>query len=412
MIFFADDSSLFSVVNDPKTSAQELNHDLTLISNWAFQWKMCFNPDPSKQAVQQVFSRKRKKIDHPILYFNNLEAKSVNEHKHLGLIMDTKLTFASHINDKLSKARKGIGILKSLNQYLPTKILDQIYKMYIRPHLDFCDIIYHEPNTLNSFDSSINLRYLMNTVERIQYHAALSITGAWQGTNLDKIYEELGWESLTNRRHYRRLIQFYKIQNNLVPSYLKEPIPVAREFMRTLRTQFILSEIKFNTDSYRDSFYPDSIRSWNRLGNEFRNSPTLKSFKSKMIALYRPPIRSIFDIHDTEGVKWLYQLRVGLSPLNYHKHSHNFLDTPSNKCIVCNTIENTQHFMLSCSIYNDARIVLFRSLNTLLPNFYDLSDTNKTNVLLYGDKCQTYEVNKQILLKTITFLKETKRLSS
>ena len=101
-----------------------------------------------------------------------------------------------------------------------------------------------------------------------------------------------------------------------------------------------------------------------------------------------------------------------LSPLNYHKHSHNFLDTPSNKCIVCNTIENTQHFMLSCSIYNDATIVLFRSLNTLLPNFYDLSDTNKTNVLLYGDKCQTYEVNKQILLKTITFLKETKRLSS
>ena len=153
---------------------------------------MCFNPDPSKQAVQLVFSRKRKNIDRPILYFDNLEVKSVNEHKHLRLIMDTKLTFASHINDKLSKARKGIGILKSLNQYLPTKILDQIYKMYIRPHLDFCDIIYHEPTTLNSFDSSINLRYLMNTVERIQYHAALSITGAWQGTNLDKIYEELG----------------------------------------------------------------------------------------------------------------------------------------------------------------------------------------------------------------------------
>ena len=78
--------------------------------------------------------------------------------------------------------------------------------MYIRPHLDFCDIIYHEPSIVNPFDSSINLRYLMNTVERIQYHAALPITGAWQGTNLDKIYEELGWESLNNRRHYRRLI--------------------------------------------------------------------------------------------------------------------------------------------------------------------------------------------------------------
>ena len=192
------------VVHDPYTSAQDLNHDLTLISNWAFKWKMSFNPDPSKQAVQLVFSRKRKKIDHPNIYFNNFEVKSVNEHKHLGLVLDTKLSFASHINDKLSKAHKGIGILKSLNRYLPVKVLDQIYKMYIRPHLDFCDIIYHVPSTANPFDSSINLRYLMNTVERIQYHAALSVTGAWQGTNLDKIYEELGWESLTNRRHYRR----------------------------------------------------------------------------------------------------------------------------------------------------------------------------------------------------------------
>ena len=122
---------------------------------------MCFNPDPSKQAVQLVFTRKRKKIDHPSIYFNDLEVKSVNEHKHLGLIMDAKLTFASHINDQLSKARKGLGILKSLNRYLSVKILDQIYKMYIRPHLDFCDIIYHEPSIVNPFDSSINLRYLM-----------------------------------------------------------------------------------------------------------------------------------------------------------------------------------------------------------------------------------------------------------
>ena len=106
--------------------------------------------------------------------------------------MDTNPTFASHINDKLSKARKGIGILKSLNQYLPTKILDQIYKMYIKLHLDFSDIIYHEPSTLNSSDLSVNLRYIMHIVKRVQYHATLSITEAWQGTNLDKIYKKFG----------------------------------------------------------------------------------------------------------------------------------------------------------------------------------------------------------------------------
>ena len=66
--FFADDTSLFSIVKDPNTSAFELNHDLELISHWAYQWKMSFNPDPTKQAVQVVFSRKSKTVDHPKNY--------------------------------------------------------------------------------------------------------------------------------------------------------------------------------------------------------------------------------------------------------------------------------------------------------------------------------------------------------
>ena len=56
---FADDTSLFSVVHDISTSASDINNDLTLISNWAFQWKMSFNPDPSKQAQEIIFSRKK-----------------------------------------------------------------------------------------------------------------------------------------------------------------------------------------------------------------------------------------------------------------------------------------------------------------------------------------------------------------
>ena len=47
---FADNTSLFSVVHDIKTTANDLNKDLELINRWAFQWKMNFNPDPTKQA--------------------------------------------------------------------------------------------------------------------------------------------------------------------------------------------------------------------------------------------------------------------------------------------------------------------------------------------------------------------------
>ena len=55
---FADDSSLFSIINDKRLSANKLNQDLNRINNWAFQWKMCFNPDTSKQAQEVIFSRK------------------------------------------------------------------------------------------------------------------------------------------------------------------------------------------------------------------------------------------------------------------------------------------------------------------------------------------------------------------
>ena len=148
--FFADDTSRFSIVQDPNISAENLNHDLKLIEEWGFKWKMSFNPDPSKPAEEITFPRKRDPCDHPPIYFNNVEVKKVNEHKHLGLILDYKLTFESHVNEKLAKARKGIGVIK----YLSLRTLDLIYKMCVRPHLDFCDVIYHIPKTPSVFNSS------------------------------------------------------------------------------------------------------------------------------------------------------------------------------------------------------------------------------------------------------------------
>ena len=68
---FADDTSLFSVVHDTQTSANDLNKDLKIINNWAFQWKMNFNPDPTKQVHEVIFSRKAKEIYHPSLVFKN-----------------------------------------------------------------------------------------------------------------------------------------------------------------------------------------------------------------------------------------------------------------------------------------------------------------------------------------------------
>ena len=181
---------------------------------------MSFNQDPTKQAEEVLFSFKNLSPEHPPIYFNNTEVKKVNDHKHLGLVFDSKLSFTKHINEKIAIARKGIGIISHLAPYLPLKSRDQIYKMHVRPHLDYCDIIYHIPVISNEFDSSLTLNYQMNAIERTQYQAALAVSGIWKGTNQDKIYEEIGWETLDQRRFFRRLTQFYKIMNNLTPEYL------------------------------------------------------------------------------------------------------------------------------------------------------------------------------------------------
>ena len=75
---FADDTSLFSVVHNANTTAKELNNDLVKIRRWAYQWKMSFNPDPSKQAQEVIFSRKTKKEYHPPLAFNNNNVSETN----------------------------------------------------------------------------------------------------------------------------------------------------------------------------------------------------------------------------------------------------------------------------------------------------------------------------------------------
>ena len=133
--------------------------------------------------------------------------------------------------------------------------------MYVRPHLDFCDVIYHIPEKLDHFSSQLSLSFWMEKLERVQYHAALAVTGTWKGTNREKIYDELGWEPLWKRRWFRRLVQFYKIQNDLTPNYLKIPVPPTRSHLYGLRSDNVLNFIKCRTNPYSNTFYPTLSKS-------------------------------------------------------------------------------------------------------------------------------------------------------
>ena len=101
------------------------------------------------------------------------------------MILDYKLNFQSHIKEAIIKAKRGIGIIRFLSKYVSRDVLDQIYKLYVRPHLDYGDIIYHK------YDPDLKLDFAKK-LESTQYSAVLAVTGAWLGTNTDKRYDEVG----------------------------------------------------------------------------------------------------------------------------------------------------------------------------------------------------------------------------
>ena len=95
---------------------------------------MEFNPDPNKPAQEIIFSRKISKENHPELLYNDNPINQELSIKHLGVVLDEKLNFKTHIQAKISKAMTGIGLINKLRSLLPCSSLLTIYEFFVRPH--------------------------------------------------------------------------------------------------------------------------------------------------------------------------------------------------------------------------------------------------------------------------------------
>ena len=173
---FADDTSYFTIVKDENECVNVLNNDLLLISKWAFNWKMLFNPDPNKPAQKVLFSKKKNAESHPTISLNNIQVQRSSYQKHLGLILDEKLNFKQHIDSAISKINKDIAVIKKLRYNLPRKSLITIYKAFLRPLIDYGDIIYDQRQN----------EPFCEKLESVQYQFALAITGAIQRSSSEK----------------------------------------------------------------------------------------------------------------------------------------------------------------------------------------------------------------------------------
>ena len=157
----------------------------------------------TKQAQEVILSRKTKKLLHPCLSFNSITLKNSISRKHLGLMLDVKRNFVEHMKNITQKVSKTMGLLHRFQPILTRSSLLTISKTFIRSHLDFSDVIYDQ-----AYNSSFHEK-----LWPVQYNSCLAITGAIRGTSSEKLYQELGLESLKSRRWLRKLCHFYKMLN-------------------------------------------------------------------------------------------------------------------------------------------------------------------------------------------------------
>ena len=395
---FADETSGFSKIENKSYLNFQLNKVLETVSKWAFQWEMLFNPDPTKQAIEVCFSHKRDKVIYPPLKFNNNDVQSANSEKHLGLVLDSKLDFNEHVNNKINKCNKSIVIMKKLFLNLSRNSLLIIYKTFVKPILDYADIIYDKPLT-ESFKDKL---------EMVQYNAALAFTGAIKGTSRDHIYRELGLEALAERKWSRNIFFFHKIINGLLPVCLRSYISYCGEGgyrTRSANQKNLFSKEQFSTRTkiFELSFFPYCIKGRNNLSEELQKIKLTVQFKTKILSFIRSKENSVIKIHDINGIKLLERLRLHFSHLNEHKFWHNFRATIDPMCSCSLEPETTLHYLLRCNLYSDLRTELLNDICALNPTLKNLFHEKLLIILLYGSEDFSFKTNKKIIKSTIKF---------
>ena len=164
------------------------------------------------------------------------------------MFLDDKLNFGEHLKYIANKVNKFIGLLHKLQNLLLRWTLVTIYKSFIRPHIDYGDVI---------FDQTYNKSF-HEKLENFHYDAPLAITGAIRETSKEKLYQELGFEYLQHRLWFHKLCTFCKIFKNQSPCYLYELLPVKTTPHNTrLSINLPLFHIRHNF--FKNLFFPSAV---------------------------------------------------------------------------------------------------------------------------------------------------------
>ena len=203
---FADDTKLFRQISDIK-SALELQEDLNKLQEWSSTWLLKFHPDKCKVLT---LGNRQEKYDYQLVA-NGVSHKleTVHEIRDLGATIDKDLSFESHINEKISKANRIVGLIRRAFVHLDEIIFAQLFKSLVRPHLEYS----------NSTWYPYKKRHIQ-AIENVQRRATKLVPKLKDRSYSERL-KKLNLPTLLYRRIRGDMIETFKILN----TYDKEVTP-------------------------------------------------------------------------------------------------------------------------------------------------------------------------------------------
>jgi hypothetical protein len=277
---------------------------------------------------------------------------------------------------------------------LDRKSLETCYFSFIRPILEYGDVVW---------DITKENDHTLDPIEKTNANAARLVCGATARCNTSKLYEENKWEYMSDRRRNHRLTMFYKMVYKLAPPLLTYLLPATIEHRthHNLRNKSNIDTPHARLDSHKYSFLPSTIKNWNELPTEIKESKSVNSFKHALLKKKdRPP--PLYYL----GKRWVSahhsRLRIGCSALRFDLFDQ-LKVVPDPLCACKGGIENAIHYFYDCPVYASERLVM-------MDNLYKISKFN-IGTLLYGDKNLSESENKEIFKCVHTYIESTKRFS-
>ena len=351
------------------------------IKAWADRWIVQFSPSKTCTMLCSL----KKNLPNLDIYYDNINLTKTVNHKHLGLHFTQNLNWSYHISTILESVQNMSGLLKYLKYLVDRKSLETFYFIFIRPKLEYGSIVWSNCSGTDK-----------NRLEDFQLEIARTVTGAKRGTSHDAIYSETGWPKLAARQQLCKLKTYSNMIQGTAPPYLCSLVTGKVGDNRPSSRQaenYIVP--RYRTDLFGDSFIPSVIKSWNSIEPKDRNLPHFEStvcFAPNV--LYNFGERFINIIHA--------QLRMKCSNLKAHLHLLHVVDSPSCQC--GHNMEDNNHYLLKCPLYNTMRNKMFNIVSQYVP-YANIDEY----ILLFGDNEISTENNLEIFKAVHSYIKGTAR---